>query len=147
MNKQLGAGIAAGIAAPSIAVLVLGAWQGHAQANQVGSPGWQLPQESVVVAMAAFFYSTLAVLIYGLPVFLVLRRLGLANLLTCTLTALAPIAIAGFAGPLWGKNMWDTTMVPFGAFFLLSGLSFWAFARKSIAKTPLTPAPPGIDPR
>ena len=133
MNKHLSAGIAAGVAVPSVAILVHGAWQAHAQSNQVGSPGWQLPQESVVVAMAALFYSALAVLIYGLPVFLILRWLGLANLLTCILTALAPIAIAGFAGPMWGKNMWDKTMVPFGALFLLSGLSFWAFARKSIA--------------
>jgi hypothetical protein len=132
MNRHLGAGIAAGIAAPSTAVLVLGAWRAHAQANQVGSPGWQPPQASVVVAWAALFYSALAVLIYGLPVFLILRRLGVANLLTCILTALAPIAIAGFAGSMWGKNMWDKKMVPYGALFLLSGLSFWAFARKSI---------------
>ena len=132
MNRHLSAGIVAGIAAPSVCILVLGAWQAFTQSNQIGSPGWQLPQASVVLAIAALFYSALAMLVYGLPVFLILRRLGLANLLTCVLTALAPIAMAACAASLWGKAMWDQKMVLYGAAFLLSGLSFWAFARKSI---------------
>ena len=134
MSRHLAAAIVAGIAAPSAVILTINMWQLLAGGNNSGVQEWSLAWR-LNMSLIPMSYAIPAVLLYGLPVFLLLRRLRLANVYTCVLTALAPIGVAAQAG--WLK---DSTSLKkgllYGAFFLISGLSFWIFARKAVVNAP-----------
>jgi hypothetical protein len=62
--------------------------------------------------------------LYGLPTFLLLRRIGWANLVTCSLAALIPSTILALAG---GHIEF---LMSYGLISLASALAFWGVARE-----------------
>jgi len=125
MNRHLTAGVAAGIVAPSALVFIINAWQVLTGGSDDGRAEWSLTRR-VDASLMPLPYAMLALFLYGLPMFLILRRLRLANVYACVITALVPVGIAGAMGASSQK------LGLFGALCLVSGLSFWVFARKSV---------------
>jgi len=130
MNRHLAAGVVAGVVAPSAIMLGFDLWQVLAGGSDDGRSGWTTAGR-IYFALVLMSYALPPVLLYGLPMFLLLRRFQAANIYTCVLTALAPIGIATELG--WTRGASQKAIL-YGALFLISALAFWVFARKSIVK-------------
>ena len=126
-KKDLVLAVAAGVLAPCV---------GLAFASVIGLLIFPEPNKSFLgaafVSLVALIYSVPAVLLYGLPLFLILRTFQIANIFTCALVALASIAFAALYPPI-GATLGK--LIAFSFFFLTSALGFWFFARRTISTT------------
>lgn len=128
MNKHLVFAVLAGMFAPCLGLVI---WS---VADLVFFHVDDIPLlGAMFFSMFALVYTVPAVLLYGLPLFLLFRLLRLANIFTCVLTALLPIVIAPLI-PRIGASL--EALLSFGFFFLISALSFWFFARNTIRPNP-----------
>ena len=125
MKRNLIFTILAGILAPCAAVII---------ASGLALLVHPEPGKPVALAMLsglmALVYIVPAVLLYGLPLFLLFRKFKLANLFTSVLSSLAPIAFAALSPPVAASI---EQLLVFALFFLVSAFGFWFFARKTLS--------------
>ena len=80
------------------------------------------------IGLIGIAYAVIIIVVYGLPLFLMLRKLKLVNWLSCIVIALAPwVIIDGFI------NHDIKHFIEFSWYSLVSGGMFWFFARKTIS--------------
>lgn len=92
------------------------------------------PNTSILMAVLgsfwiSFMFAIPALLVFGLPLFLLFRGLGIANIYTCIIAAVLPVVFVGFIPSLASTFI---QQVIFGLLFLISALSFWFFARNTV---------------
>jgi hypothetical protein len=128
MRRHLVFAVIAGMLAPCVALAIISAFLVIIHPEPDKSSVF-----AVVGSLVALVYTIPAVLLYALPLFLLLRKFRLANLTSCVLSALAPIVFAALYPPMAAT---PDKLALFGAFFLVSALGFWFFARKTIHSNP-----------
>ena len=84
-----------------------------------------------MVGLPGAIFALGVLLLYGLPLFLLLRRFNLANWVSVAALAIAPwVVIDGFI------NQSIHHFIEFSWYSLASGFAFWLMARHSIAEQP-----------
>jgi hypothetical protein len=92
------------------------------------------PNKSILMAVLgslwlSIMFAAPVLLFFGLPLFLLFRALGIANIYTCIVAAISPVIIAGFF-PSFATTF--VQQIIFGLLFLVSALSFWYFAKNTV---------------
>jgi len=126
-NKNMVLAVIAGVVTPCL---------GLAIASAAALLIYPEPNKSLIGALFASLFAMIfsipAVLLYGLPLFLLLRKYQRANIFTCVLVALAPILFAALYPPMGAST---GKLLTFSFFFLVSALGFWFFARRTLPIT------------